>query len=200
MGLLNFGKKKPDRLSKEEGSVLLTLARQTILAELGHEEEGLDIIKEKASRLLLKECRGTFVTLHKHGGLRGCIGNIEPVKTIFKSVIDNARHAAFHDSRFNPLSFDEVEDTEIEVSILTKPEKIDYKDSAELISKLKPGTDGVIISKKIYKSTFLPQVWENLKSPEEFLSQLCVKAGLPADEWTSNSLEISTYQVQVFEE
>lgn len=197
--MLRFGKKKQEMLSAQDGDILLNLARHTILEELGCASKPAKQLN-KAAKLLQKECRGTFVTLHKHGQLRGCIGNIEPVKSIFQSVKDNAAHAAFNDSRFSPLSEDEVEEIEIEVSILTKPEKLDYKNANDLVSKLRPGIDGVIVSKDRHKSTFLPQVWDNLKKPEDFLEQLCLKAGLPMDSWASDSLDIFTYQVQFFEE
>lgn len=188
------------QLSKEDGILLLKLARETILRGLGKEKENLAALKTRVSPQVLEENRGTFVSLHKKGDLRGCIGNIEPTKPIFQGVADNAAHAAFNDSRFNPLSFEELKDTAIEVSILTQPEKIDYTDIKELISKIRPGIDGVMIRKHYHSATFLPQVWTQLKDPESFLSQLCLKAGLSSDEWKRGTLDISTYQVQLFEE
>lgn len=188
------------KLSKEDGGLLLELARENILCELGKEDDILTELKTKCLARGLTEDRGTFVSLHKKGDLRGCIGNIKPVKTILEGVIDNAKHAAFNDSRFRPLTFEELEDTKIEVSILTRPEKLDYTDADDLIAKLLPGIDGVMIEKRYHSATFLPQVWKQLKDPKDFLNQLCLKAGLSQEEWKSGDLIVSTYQVQVFEE
>lgn len=191
---------EPEKLSKKDGELLLTLARQSILHELGSKDAQVDQLKLNASKIILEENRGTFVTLHKNGELRGCIGNIHPEKTIFEGVVDNARHAAFNDSRFRPISDKEFKQTQIEVSILTCPEKLVYKNEQDLISKLAPNVHGVIIEKGYHKATFLPQVWQQLKTTEQFLSHLCSKAGLSSDDWKSCRLAVSTYQVQSFEE
>jgi uncharacterized protein len=197
----NYGKKQmTEKLSEQDGTLLLKLAREKILGEFKKENDMPGSLKAKISSLVAKQSRGTFVTLHKKGNLRGCIGNIEPVKTILKGIMDNARHAAFNDSRFSPLSFEELKDTTIEVSILTCPQKLDYKDAGDLITKLKPHIDGVMINKQYHSATFLPQVWEQLKDPKIFLTHLCSKAGLPKDEWKSGDLEVLTYQVQSFQE
>ncbi len=187
-------------LSKEDGILLLKLAREKILHEFGKGKDSLSALKDKASPLILERNRGTFVTLHKKGDLRGCIGNIESIKTVWEGVENNAKHAAFHDSRFRPMSPDELKDTLIEVSILTPPQMLDYSDGKDLITKLKPGIDGVIIKKGYHSATFLPQVWEQLKDPHAFLKHLCMKAGLLPDEWKSGDLDVSVYQVQLFEE
>ncbi len=189
-----------DKISENDGSLLLKLARENILGKFGKGNKMPGSLKTKVSSQVLKEKRGTFVTLHKKGDLRGCIGNIDPVKTILQGVMDNARHAAFNDSRFSPLSYEELKDTLIEVSILTRPEKLDYTDAKDLIAKLKPGIDGVIIKKQYTSATFLPQVWEQLKTPEIFLTHLCSKAGLPGDEWKSCELDVLVYQVQSFQD
>ncbi len=199
--LKRYGEKQmTEKLSKEDGALLLELARENILCELGKKNDNLTVLKTKVSTRVLKENRGTFVSLHKKGGLRGCIGNIEPVKTILQGVMDNAKHAAFNDSRFSPLSYKELENTTIEVSILTPPKKLDYTDADDLMAKIRPGIDGVIIKKHYHSATFLPQVWEQLKNPRAFLDQLCMKAGLSQEEWESGDLSVSTYQVQLFEE
>ena len=189
-----------DEVSKKDGKLLLKLARQTILSKFGQEDDEPGSLKTEVSKKILEEKRGIFVTLHKKRDLRGCIGNIEPVKTVFEGVVDNARHAAFNDSRFSPLSYEELKDTSIEVSILTRPEIVDYTDTQGLIAKIRPGIDGVIIKKDYHSATFLPQVWEQLKNPEIFLNHLCTKAGLSSDEWKSGDLIVLTYQVQSFED
>lgn len=188
-------------LSDEDGRLLLKIAREKILREFGYENEDLSQLCRQLDDWMLTEDRGVFVTLHrKSGDLRGCIGNIEPVKPLIEGVQDNACHAAFHDSRFTPLSYEELEDTVIEISILTRPEKIEYADADELLEKIRPGIDGIILGEGHNRATFLPQVWEQLTEPSKFLGHLCMKAGLRADEWLSGTLEISCYQVDSFEE
>ncbi|MCK5685197.1 AmmeMemoRadiSam system protein A, partial [bacterium] len=168
----------PNKISDNDGKLLLELSRQSILNKFKKNDDKLKFIENEVSPQILIEKRGTFVTLHQNSQLRGCIGNIEPVKNIFSGIMDNARHAAFNDSRFSSLSYEELDRIDIEISILTKPVKIDYNDSANLIARLKPGIDGVIIKKGYNSATFLPQVWEQLANPELFLSHLCTKAGL----------------------
>jgi AmmeMemoRadiSam system protein A len=188
------------QISKQDGILLLKLARENILDKFGKENSKIGFLKSKVSSLVLEERRGTFVSLHKKGNLRGCIGNIDPGKTIFKGIMDNARNAAFNDSRFSPLSHEELKDTIIEVSILTCPQNLDYTDTKDLIAKLRPNIDGVMLKKHYKSATFLPQVWEQLKDPEIFLNHLCSKAGLSEDEWRSCDLNILIYQVQSFQE
>lgn len=187
-------------ISKQEGQLLLRLARECIKSIFDDKNNHLKEVEKQCTSPAMKENRGVFVTLHKDGNLRGCIGNIEPVKPLMECVLDNARHAAFNDSRFRPLSHDELKDTCIEISILTPPEKLDYTDGNDLLSKLRPNIDGVIIKKGYHRATFLPQVWSQLKDGREFLDHLCIKAGLPAEEWKAGKLEVSIYQVQCFEE
>jgi AmmeMemoRadiSam system protein A len=112
----------------------------------------------------------------------------------------NAVNAAFHDPRFSPLSKDDLDRTEIEISILSEPQPLAFRDGQDLIKKLRAHVDGVIIRKGQASATFLPQVWEQLPAAEEFLTHLCRKAGLPSDAWQNPELEVLTYQVQYFEE
>ncbi|MBT3175972.1 MAG: AmmeMemoRadiSam system protein A [Desulfobacula sp.] len=189
-----------EQLSEQEGSWLLKLARKNILDRFEKENKIPGSLETEVSSLVFEKYRGTFVTLHKKGDLRGCIGNIDPIKTILQGVMDNAGNAAFNDSRFNPLSFEELKDTIIEISILTPPKNLDYKDSKDLTAKLRPHIDGVIIKKQYKSATFLPQVWGQLNDPETFLTQLCYKAGLSGEEWRSGDLNVLVYQVQSFQE
>ncbi|MGB3647302.1 MAG: AmmeMemoRadiSam system protein A, partial [Desulfobulbales bacterium] len=112
----------------------------------------------------------------------------------------NAINAAFNDPRFPPLTGPELEQAEIEVSILTNPQDLEYSDGKDLLTKLRPSIDGAIISKGMARATFLPQVWEQLPRTEDFLSHLCRKAGLSPDEWEKGELGVSIYQVQYFHE
>ena len=189
-------------ISAQLGKVLLTLARQTIALKLGLPVAGEEQkkLEEQMREKAFQQKRGTFVTLHKYGQLRGCIGSIAPVESIASGIRRNAVNAAFDDPRFQPLQGKEFSDLEIEVSILTDPKPLAYKDGKELLAKLRPGVDGVILRQGPASATFLPQVWEQLPGTEEFLGHLCRKAGLAPDAWQSGRLEVLTYQVQYFSE
>lgn len=186
------------RLTEEEGKYLLDLARSTIRQALFSEEKGER--NEGDVSKALKQKRGTFVTLTKAGALRGCIGHIIAGESIIEGVRENALNAAFRDPRFSPLEKGEFKDIRIEVSILTEPKPLSYSGGKDLLSKITPHKDGVIIKKGFRQATFLPQVWEQLPSKEDFLTHLCLKAGLPADEWKKGELQVLTYRVQAFEE
>jgi AmmeMemoRadiSam system protein A len=190
------------RLSEEQGQVLVGLARKTIMEKLG-------ILTGAVKRAMLEESlqdpvfqlrQGVFVTLHREGQLRGCIGSLVSSVSIADGVRANALNAAFHDFRFSPLKVAELDKIDVEVSILSEPQLLPYAGSADLLAGLRPDLDGVIIKKGGLSATFLPQVWKQLPEPEDFLSHLCRKAGLPADEWRRGELEVRTYQVQYFAE
>jgi len=186
------------RFTEEEGRYLISTARETIEQRLYNRQAGEqtdDAISPK-----YREKRGTFVTLTIDGGLRGCIGHIIPQETVLEGVKANAINAAFRDPRFRPLTQEEWAKVEIEVSILTDPQPLAYSDGDDLLRKLRPDIDGVIIKKGYQQATFLPQVWEQLPDTKEFLTHLCLKAGLEANAWQTEKLEVSTYQVQAFEE
>jgi AmmeMemoRadiSam system protein B/AmmeMemoRadiSam system protein A len=188
----------PHNLSRHQGNVLIKLARQTISEKLGRYSEELDpgSLQDKD----FEARRGTFVTLTIGGQLRGCIGSLQASESILEGVKRNAVNAAFRDPRFPDLDEKELDKIDIEVSILTDPHPLEYRDSQDLLAKLRPNVDGVILSKGSKSATFLPQVWEQLPRPEKFLSHLCRKAGLSGDAWKTSRLEIMTYQVQYFEE
>ena len=149
---------------------------------------------------LLEEKRGVFVTLQKKGRLRGCIGNIEPAKPVLEGVRQNALHAALDDARFAPVTPEELADLDIEISLLTAPEKLAYSDSTDLLRQIVPFRHGVIVEKGYHRATFLPQVWEQLPDPNSFLTQLCLKARLDPDAWHTRDLTVSIYEVQSFTE
>jgi len=182
-------------LNTEDRKLLLDLAKNAIESKLkGHKFE---IPKNIPSKL--KEKRGAFVTLTINGQLRGCIGHILPVQELYKDVIENARAAAFNDPRFPPLKKEELPNLKIEISILDLPKKLEYESPQMLIDYLNKNKPGVILKKGPYQATFLPQVWEELPNPEDFLTHLCLKAGLPADEWTYG-IEIETYKAEKIKE
>ena len=184
-------------LSDKERSALLKLARSAITAELDH-ETAVNRPSELSENLTEK--RGCFVTLHINGMLRGCIGTIEPEKSLVVSVEENALNAAFRDPRFPPLRIHELSKIDIEISVLTVPTPLDFKDSADLLAKVKPGVHGVILMKEWKRATFLPQVWEQLPDKEAFLGQLSLKAGLKKTDWMHSDTTIQIYEAEYFSE
>lgn len=182
-----------ERIDPQEAKALITLVRQTIQSRLtGAAGKELSVPENSP----LKEPGATFVTLKKQGQLRGCIGNLEPVGSIWDSARQNAVSAAFHDTRFTPLREQELAEVEISVSILSEPVILEYRDAEDLAMALRPGIDGVILRSRGRSATFLPQVWEQLPAVELFLGHLCRKAGLSENCWLTDNPEILTYQVQ----
>ncbi|MDX9835227.1 MAG: AmmeMemoRadiSam system protein A [Desulfobulbus sp.] len=185
-------------LSKEQGQGLLRLARQEIEEQLGMRPATAEGGDDDPALL---EQRGVFVTLHKNKALRGCIGSLAAAEPLAEGIRRNAVNAAFHDSRFAPLTSAELPDLHIEISILSEPQPLTYRDADDLIGQLRPTIDGVILhGPHGEQATFLPQVWQQLPAAELFLNHLCRKAELPEDAWRSGRLRVLTYQVQSFEE
>ena len=173
---------------------LLKLARDNVEAAV----KGLPAVVPAGPPAQTKESRGCFVTLTKRGSLRGCIGYIEPIKPLYEAVIDNAKNAALEDPRFTPVALQELSEIKIEVSVLTKPEPIEYKDSADLLNTIVAGIDGLILTKGYYQSTYLPQVWEQLPDKIQFLENLSVKGGMPPDGW--KTANVKRYRAVHFQE
>lgn len=192
----------PVRFSEQQGKTLILLARRAIMQKFGEDlnESQLTALEDGLADDSFQYSRGTFVTLTIENNLRGCIGNLTARESVLKSIEKNARHAAFHDHRFNPLKKNDLEQIRIEISILTEPEPLDFNDASDLIAILKEKKCGVIIEKGMASATFLPQVWEQIPEPEEFLSHLCLKAGLAALAWQTEKLNIMTYEVECFME
>ncbi len=193
--------KQEQNLSNDQGQALVKLARLTLENKLkqadGQSEAELQTILSDPE---LQNKQGTFVTLHLQDRLRGCIGSLLPEKPLCESVRENALNAALKDPRFTPLTAAELDKTHIEVSVLTDPQVLDYTDDQDLLARLRPNIDGVILQQGMARATFLPQVWEQLPQTSQFLSQLCLKAGLSADAWKKEHPQILTYQAQYFEE
>jgi AmmeMemoRadiSam system protein B/AmmeMemoRadiSam system protein A len=190
------------QFSEKQGQVLVQLVRQTLMQEMGKsvpQDESQSLKKSLRDQSYDSYC-GTFVTLKIDDQLRGCIGNLTANEPLSEGVRRNAINAAFHDPRFPPLTERELEKVDIEVSILTEPQPLEYVDGEDLLAKLRVNIDGVIIRKGQASATFLPQVWEQLSDPEDFLEHLCMKAGLSSNAWRNSKLDVSTYQVQYFEE
>lgn len=182
-------------LTDDKGRELLELARMTLSHRIAGGDEP-DCPEDEA----LHVRAATFVTLKKDGKLRGCIGTLEPVGPLWEGVRDNAVNAAFHDSRFSPLRSKELQQIRLDISVLSEPAPLQYDDAEDLLAKLRPKIDGVILSDGRRRATFLPQVWNQLPDPSRFLDQLCAKAGLSPSTWREKALEIKTYQVQSFTE
>lgn len=145
----------------------------------------------------LFELRASFVTLRRLGVLRGCIGSLAPVSSLVEDVARNAFAAAFRDPRFPALAAAELEELEIGISVLGRAEAVAFGSEAELLAKLRPGIDGVVLQDGPHRGTFLPVVWESLPEPADFLANLKQKAGLPGDYW-SDSLQASRYTTVSF--
>lgn len=185
------------KITKKQGTALVQLARKTIYERLGLKAENPELNLEKEPAL--QENAGTFVTLTIDGQLRGCIGSLTADEPIVSGIKRNALNAAFQDPRFPPLTREEAERVGVEVSVLTEPQPLVYKNAKDIPAQLRPNVDGVIIQKGLARATFLPQVWEQLPDKEVFLEHLCTKAGLPPNAWEHQDLKVFTYQVQSFE-
>jgi len=186
--------KEEFELSDSEKEFCVNLAKKSINFSL--KNRGLLQLPEKEVSSLSKkflEKKACFVTLMINKNLRGCIGHITAIQPLFKDIIENARLAAFSDPRFNPLNGTEFNSITIEVSILTNPIDLEYSDSSDLLKKIVKGKDGLIISKGYNSATFLPSVWDEINSKEEFLSHLCLKAGLLPNEWKLSHLRVKRY-------
>lgn len=186
-------------LTNQQGQTLVRLARQQIERHLGVTSPR-PVTEAELADPALQQKSGVFVTLHKRGALRGCIGSLAAVEPIVEGIRRNALNAAFQDYRFAALTAAELPELHVEVSVLTEPKPLAYRNADELLHLLRPGIDGVILSGPGGASaTFLPQVWQQLPAGEQFLGHLCRKAGLAESAWRSGSLDILTYQVQSFE-
>lgn len=185
-------------LTEQEKKSLLNLARGTIQAAV--ENKGLPALPAEELTPQLRADGAVFVTLTIGGELRGCIGSLQAYRPLVEDVREHAIDAAFNDYRFGPVSVFEVPLLEIEISRLTTPEPLPYSSPEELPRILKPNVDGVVLRDGGRSATFLPQVWEQLPLPEEFLSHLCQKMGAPSDLWRHKVLQVSIYRVEEFHE
>lgn len=176
---------------KARGQLLTGLARAAIAAEFGAPWPALP------RPVWLDEPAATFVTLTFHGQLRGCIGTLEAHRSLYDDVTQNARAAAFGDPRFTPLAADELPAVGIEVSVLTVPQPLQFTSETDALRRLRPGVDGVIFQYGGRSATFLPQVWEQLPEPHEFMAHLKRKAGLPAD-FRADGVRLAVYQVDKY--
>jgi AmmeMemoRadiSam system protein A len=185
-------------LAPQDHQYLLRLARESIARHL--RGEGVELLDLGALPESLAQDGACFVTLTKHGELRGCIGSLEPRRPLASDVCENAVSAAIHDPRFPPVRLEELGDLHVEISVLSPAQPLAYEDGDDLCAKLRPGVDGVVIERGWHRATFLPQVWEKLSDPHQFLEHLCLKAHLSPDAYRRPGLDVYTYQVEKFEE
>ena len=184
----------PSTLSTDAfGDTLLRIARNAIGERFAFPAQAVADFAE------LGEAAATFVTLTQQGQLRGCIGSLEAHRPLARDVAANALAAAFHDPRFRPLGKDEFVRTRVEVSLLTPADPFPVRDEADALARLRPLVDGLILSYRGRRATFLPQVWESLRAPSDFLAQLKLKAGLPADFWHAE-IALARYAVRKWHE
>ncbi len=185
-----------NEFTEEQRKFLLKLARKTVTASVRHEP--LPVVDRQDVDSALAQRRACFVTLTIDGRLRGCIGSIFPEEPLYRAVIRKAQAAAMADPRFPPVTPKELKRIEIEISVLTLPEELEFDSPEELLEKLRPGVDGVVLRLGNRQATYLPQVWEKIPEKRSFLSHLAKKAGLGPSEWMNDRVEILVYQVEAF--
>lgn len=177
----------------DAGLILLPIARAAIATALGRH----CAVNEDA--LWLRDPGACFVTLTQAGQLRGCIGSLEARRSLLDDVKENAGAAAFHDPRFAPLSDSELDQTDLEVSVLSPTQTLRFVSENDALDQLRPGVDGILLEYGQHRGTFLPQVWEQLPDRAEFLAHLKRKAGLPIDFWDDH-INLKRYTVHKWTE
>lgn len=185
-------------VTEEEGEIGLKLAREAIKKYL---DENIKIKAPENLSEAFDEKHGVFVTLNKNEDLRGCIGYPYPILPLKDAIIEAAISASVSDPRFPPVTVNELANINIEVTILTTPQPLKVKQRKEMPKKIEVGRHGLIVKKGLYQGLLLPQVaTENNWTAEEFLCQTCWKAGLNADAWLEEDVEVSTFEGQIFKE
>ena len=185
---------------REQGRLLLALARETIAAALDVPWHAARLPAPELAAPWLREPGACFVTLTRHHRLRGCIGSVRARRPLAEDLRANARAAALSDPRFPPLTAAELPETRIEVSLLSAATPLPAASEEEALAALRPGIDGIILEVGgEAHATFLPQVWDNLPAPQDFLAHLKHKAGLPPDFW-SPDLRLQRYTVTKWSE
>ncbi len=187
-----------DTLTEAEKQTLLHLARQAL--EAGVRGLPLPHIDPTVLTPRLQAGGASFVTLTKNGELRGCIGALEPYQPLAEDVREHAVAAALEDYRFPQVQEAELPQIAIEISRLTVPVPLEYTTPEDLLEKLHPDVDGVILRDGFHRATFLPQVWEKIPEKEAFLANLCYKMGASPNTWRRKHLEVLVYQVEEFHE
>ena len=183
--------------SSEDREALLGIDRASIRHGLEHGSP-LRVDPDRFSPRL-REPGACFVTLRRSGRLRGCVGSLDATRSLVEDVAHNAFASAFRDSRFEPLTEEEERaGFDVHLSVLTPPEPLPCRSEAELLSKLQPGIDGLILQDGPHRATFLPSVWESLTEPKKFLTELKRKAGLSENHW-SDGIRFQRYRAESVE-
>ena len=177
----------------ENGKILLPIARAAISCALNVP------CAANETAPWLAEPGASFVTLTQNGELRGCIGTLQAHRPLLSDVKSNAVSAALRDPRFMPMSVDELDNTSVEISLLSPTTAMDVRGEADALAQMRPNVDGIVFEYGSYRSTFLPQVWEDLAQPRLFLAMLRRKAGLPDDFW-EEGVKLSRYTVTKWRE
>lgn len=180
-------------IKKYYSKYILNLVRDIISSKFNKNE----VITNHDS--VFSELGACFVTLKKEGNLRGCIGSIIAHQPLINDIAAHAQDAAFHDPRFNPVSEDEIKDLTIDVSLLSEPKPIYFEDEFDLLNKIVPKKDGIIIKDGSYQAVYLPSVWDEIPDREMFLKSLKMKAGLKPD-YFSNTFEAYRFEAEYIEE
>ncbi len=188
----------PENLSATERKFLLDLARKTLKSAT--KDGTLPEVAAADVSPNLTEKKACFVTLTRNGTLRGCIGHLTAMQPLHRAVIENARNAALRDPRFPPVQPDELGEIKIEISVLTEPQPLPFTSPDDLLSKLRPNEDGVLLHIGPRTATFLPQVWAQIPDKARFLEHLSQKAGCEPSAWRGNNVSVLTYRVECFEE
>jgi AmmeMemoRadiSam system protein B/AmmeMemoRadiSam system protein A len=195
-----FYKPAPQNFEAKERTFLLDLARRTLIRVATNADSPGPGINPRDLPPRLAENKGCFVTLTEAGALRGCIGYILPQEALYQAVVDNVRNAATRDPRFQPVRPAELNKIKIEISVLTEPQPLSFNSPEDLLNKLEPGEDGVVLRIGPSGATFLPQVWEQLPDKVEFLNHLAQKAGCAPDDWRGRNVSVSIYHAEAFQE
>ena len=184
-------------LSAEDRQAVLQVVTSTIVSALGHSARQSAEVDPQLFSADLRQSRGTFVTLHCRGELRGCRGSIAPSEPLIVDVSRSTRAAAFFDERFSPISAEEVRELDLHVSILGAPHVLPAESEDDLLASLRTGHDGLIVRFKSQQALFLPAMWKKLPEPRDFVAHLKNKAGLSAGFW-SPSLVWYRFRVEEF--
>ncbi|AFG36428.1 AmmeMemoRadiSam system protein A [Spirochaeta africana] len=197
--------KSPSVVTGHEAAVLLQIAREAVHQVVcsGAVKAVPDDLKQQTAEAAascpgLQRKGAVFVTLTRRqdNDLRGCIGSLHARYPLWEDTVANAAAAAQRDPRFPPVREAELAGLQLELSVLGPAQELEYTGPEDLIARLRPGIDGVVLSLRGRRATFLPQVWTRLPRPEQFLGQLCHKAGLFSGAWRQEHPTIAVYQVQ----
>jgi AmmeMemoRadiSam system protein A len=187
---------KSDTLTEAQGQTLIALARRALEDRIRPDETSGP---SPAIDPALHRLGASFVTLTIHGALRGCIGTPQARVPLAEDVQENAIRAALMDPRFPPVTADELDELEIEVSVLTPPRPLDCPPE-ERAERVQPGVDGLLLASGFHRGLLLPQVWDKIPDPKDFMAILCQKAGLSPSAWRRSDTELRVFQVQAFVE